>query len=339
MTPVLPDGPRRHLPQLVTDTAIGRRRALLGGLGLAASAAVAGCSSSAADAGPKPELSTIRVGTIPMLDAAPFYIATTQNLFTQRGITVNQTITAGGEQSLPLLLAGKLDVIFGNYVSVVSAIAAQQPVRVIADGSAAAPGTFSVVTLPNSDIRRAADLIGRRVAVNTLNNMSTALVNSALTNQGIPANVNFVTMPFPKMEENLKNGVVDAAFMPVPFLTQAQKSLGVRPVLDPIAGPAARIPLDGYTTTDDFALKNPNTTAIIREVIQQASEMASHRNVVEAAMVAATGADPTTMALAELPTFSLSLNPTRLQRVADLMLNQGILAHSLDVRPHVGAPS
>lgn len=333
-----PSGGPRHDVAGPTGPVLGRRSLLLGGLGLAATAAVAGCSTGSATSALKPETTTVRFGTIPMLDAAPFYIATTQNLFTQRGLSINQTMTKGGDQSLPMMLQGQLDVIFGNYVTVVSAIDRKLPIRVIADAAAAAPGTFSVVTMPNSEIHTPNELIGKRVAVNTLNNMSTALVTAAMTNQGIAPNVNFVPFGFPDMEEALRTGKADAAFMPVPFLTQAQKALGVRQVLDPIAGPSADIPLDGYTTTEKFARENPNTVQIIRDVLQEASRMASKRGVVEQAMVAATGADPTTMALAELPTFSQSLNPTRLQRVADLMLNQGIVSHSVDVRPYVGLP-
>lgn len=335
MNPAFSDGPRPD----VAGSVLGRRGLLRAGFGLAATAALAGCSTGSATSALKPETSTVRFGTIPMLDAAPFYVATTQNLFTQRGLTVNQTLTNGGDQSLPMMLQGQLDVIFGNYVTVVNAIDQKQPVRVIADAAAAAPGTFSVVALPHSDIRTPNDLIGRRVAVNTLNNMATALVTAAMANQGVPPSVNFVVFGFPQMEEALRTNKADAAFMPVPFLTQAQKALGVRQVLDPIAGPAAGLPLDGYTTTEKFARENPNTVRIIRDVLQEASRMATKRSVVEAAMVSATGADPTTMALAELPTFSQSLNPTRLQRVADLMLNQGIVQHTVDVHPYVGLPN
>jgi NitT/TauT family transport system substrate-binding protein len=66
--------------------------------------------------------------------------------------------------------------------------------------------------MPDSPVTTIADLKGRRIGVNVLNNIGTLLISSVLEEHGLSARqVNFVAMPLPAMGPALKRGAIDVA--------------------------------------------------------------------------------------------------------------------------------
>lgn len=299
------------------------------GLGLA------GCGADPRPArAPQPEKSTIDVGIMPILDAAPYFVAEQQGLFDRHGLRVRTTLIAGGEQGIPELGAGKLDVAFSNYVTVVKKAVARTPTRVVAAGAAGMPGTFGVVVLPDTPAYNPPDLAGTRIGVNTLDNIATLLVHSAAQTGGLdPNQYELVPIPFPKMTGALQDGTVDAAFLPAPLLTQAQLKLGTRTVLEPITGGTRGLPIDGYVTDPGFADHHPNTVAAFRHAIEDATARIPHHHVSLAKKLAPM-LHTTTRAfvLSAFPKFADSLSAARLQRVPDLMASQGLVTNGFRMK-------
>ena len=85
--------------------------------------------------------------------------------------------------------------------------------------------------------------------------------------------------------------------------------------------------------------KYPKTAAAFQRAIQKAQQLAtSDRKKVEEVLPAYAKVDAQTAAVLSLPNFPTSLNPTRLQRLPDLMLKDGLLKSKIDMKSVIFTP-
>nr|WP_257018983.1 ABC transporter substrate-binding protein [Streptomyces sp. TLI_235] len=88
----------------------------------------------------------------------------------------------------------------------------------------------------DSAIKSAKDLVGKTVAVNTLQNVrDTTIRETVRKDRGDTSKIKFAEMPFDQMPAAMEGGQVDAAWMGEPALTIA-KGQGARVVASPFAG-------------------------------------------------------------------------------------------------------
>ncbi|MBX6765669.1 MAG: ABC transporter substrate-binding protein [Actinomadura rubrobrunea] len=318
--------------------ALHRRTVLAGVLALTVAASAAACGDS--DKGESAtglEKSEITVGTMPVGDTAPLQLAITRGLFKAEGLTVKTQTINGGADAIPRLKGGQLDISFGNYVSFFAAAAqgAFKP-KIVAEAFSSGPKTHTLLVAKDSPIRSIADLKDKKIGVNTKRNVSTLMVRSAAKPAGVELDEdkNFVEIPPPNMEAALKSGSVDAVQAIEPFGTQIQQKLGARLLADLSSGATANFPIAGYATTEEFAAKNPKTIAAFQRALIKAQGMAADRKVVQDILPKyARGITPEVAATMSYGTYPTSLNATRLQRVADVMQQFGIIKERLDVKP------
>ena len=174
------------------------------------------------------DLEKVRVSIIPIGDVAPLFAAVQNGYFREVGLEIDTTPSAGGAAGIPGLVGGSFDVAYGNVVSAL--LAAQQglDVKVIAAGTNVtdpkldATGIFAK---SNSGIKSGKDLEGKSIAVNTRNNVIWLYARAWIkATGGDPERVTFKEVPFPQMEDALRQQRVDAAFMVPPFsIVAAQK--------------------------------------------------------------------------------------------------------------------
>jgi NitT/TauT family transport system substrate-binding protein len=288
------------------------------------------------------EKKTITVAALPLVDAAGLHIAIKQKFFEAEGLHVQIKPVAQSIQALPALKNGQLDVIAGaNYVTFLQAYATGAlKLRVVADASAEATRFMQVLVMPNSKIKQPKDLEGKSVAVNILNNIQSLTLNEVLKANNVDATkVKYRVVPFPQMGAALEKGQVDAVHVGEPFGSDLQRKLGARMVVDGAGPPVTELPVSGYVTTQDFVQKYPKTAAAFQRAIQKAQQLAtSDRKKVEEVLPGYARVDAQTAAVLSLPNYPTSLNPTRLQRLADLMLKDGLLKSRLDVKTVIFTP-
>ena len=65
-----------------------------------------------------------------------------------------------------------------------------------------------------------------------MNNIGTLLVSSTLADAGYVVLRAFVAIPFPKMAAALQGPPIDAAYMPEPYLSRAEMTIGAQPIVD-----------------------------------------------------------------------------------------------------------
>ncbi|RZS41054.1 NitT/TauT family transport system substrate-binding protein [Herbihabitans rhizosphaerae] len=285
------------------------------------------------------EKTKIRVGVLPIIDNAQLYIAIKNGYFNEVGLEVEPVPIQGGAAAVPGLVNGGLDFSFGNWVSFVSAQSKGIDLKLVADGYQAAPKMFMIMTGPNSPIMGPRDLAGKTIAVNTFNNITELTTRAVLqANDVDPRTVRFIELPFPDMESQLSQKKIDAAFLVEPFITRASKQIGAMPVVDTASGPTASIPIAGYAATGKFAAANPKTVAAFQRALAKGQAASADRTSVEEVLTSYAKIDESTARLLRFGEFPTSLDPTRLQRIPDLMRTYGLLKNRLDVRDMIIPP-
>ncbi|MFI7638160.1 ABC transporter substrate-binding protein [Nonomuraea sp. NPDC049400] len=312
-------------------------------IGLALTLGAAACSTGGSPTASAPpsasagglEKTKIKVATLPAIDSAALYVAIDQKLFEKEGLEVTPQVVQAAPEAIPMLVKGEIDAMFGNYVSMFQAHDKQAlKLRILAEGSRAAPDSLSIMALPNSPIKTAKDLEGKTINVNVLHNFQELALTQVLKANNVdPSKIKYVQVTFQNIMPSWKGGQIDAAYLGEPMVTAATSSMGARKILDPASGPAAEFPISGYVGTQEWYDKSPKTAAAFQRAIHNAAKlMENNREVVAKVLPNFTQIDASTAATVTFPYFSSSDNPVRLQRVADWMLEAKWLSKAIDVK-------
>ncbi|GAA3099125.1 ABC transporter substrate-binding protein [Streptosporangium carneum] len=281
------------------------------------------------------EKTDLTIGMLPLPEVAPVQIAIKRGFFKAEGLNVKFTIIDGGGSALPSLLSGGFDVLHSNYVSAFTAASQKvADLKVVAEATVATPGSFVLVTAPNSNVTKVEDLKGKTIGVNTKRNVAMLTTSVTLKVHGLDLDrdkIEFAEIPFPNMWQALKTGQVAAAFLPEPFVSAAAADGGVK-VTDLMAGPTDSFPIAGYFVTADFASKNPKTVAAFQRALLKAQSVAaSDRKAVAEVLPLYTKINAQTAEIMQLPGYPITTNAVRLQRVSDLMSEYGYLQKPFNV--------
>ncbi|WP_345396007.1 ABC transporter substrate-binding protein [Nonomuraea salmonea] len=186
----------------------------------------------------------VNAGVIAIVDTAPIHLGKAKGFFTEQGIDLTITPVAGGAASVSGVVSGQFQFAFGNTTSLLTAKQQGLDVKVVANGvsSTGEQGEdFSAVLVkPDSPIRTAKDLAGKKISVNQLKNIGDTTVRASVRKAGgDPSGIEFVELPFPDAPAALQGDRVDAIWVVEPFVSQAI-SQGARPVAWNFADAAPR---------------------------------------------------------------------------------------------------
>ena len=302
-----------------------------------------------------PEKTVLNVGVVPAMDSAGFFIALHDGLFAKEGLTIKYSPAVSSETAVAQQLKGKLDISGGNYVSYINEAALDhQPIEFIAEGSIMQQGAQVIFTMPSSKIKSLSQLKGQLLGVNAPGNIDYLLDASVLAENGInPSDVKFPkasdpaftatdgTIPFPDMAADLAAGKIAAATMPEPFASIAEQEYGAVPLADLNQGATTDFPIEGYVVTKQWQQQNPNTLRRFLAALETGQEIAdTNRAAVEEAFEALNGpqngqVQPGIAAVMALDTYPIGVDQTRIQRVANVMYQFGLLKTKFDVQSMV----
>lgn len=312
--------------------------------------ALSGCGGYAATAGSTSpnglQKTTLNVAVVPAVDSAGFFVALHQGLFAKEGLTIHYTPAASSDTVINQQVAGQYDITGGNYVSYIQHyVNNHQPLEVIAEGSVMQEGTQAIYTMPGSKIKSLSDLKGHMLGINAPLNINYLLAASVITENGIKLDqVRFpaAPIPFPTMAAALAAGKVDAAAMPEPFATAAEQEYGAVKLADLNQGATEQFPIQGYVATKSWAEQNPGTLKAFVTALAQGQEIAdTSRRAVEQAMEALNGPQngevpPIVAAVMSINIYPTAIDKVRIQRVADVMYQFGLLHSRFNVTPMIG---
>jgi NitT/TauT family transport system substrate-binding protein len=292
---------------------------------------LAACGSSPATTAPGK--TTLTVGVLPVIDAAPFEIALKNGYFAQQGLTIKTVSVLQSTQAVPDLLRGSVDIIGGNYTSYFEGDSRGTfSIDVIGMAIDCVPTDFEVLSLPGSGITSTQDLAGKTVAVNLTSNIQTLTLNAILKADGVTGQPHYVAIPFPEMGAALKAHRVDAISVVEPYITAYEKTDGAVPVTSQCISPVAGYPVSGYFATASWVKQNPAALRAFQRALDKGQTYAdANPSAVRAILPSYTAITAAEAQHVVLGTFPDTTDVAQLQQMANLMEQQGMISGSFQV--------
>ena len=183
-----------------------------------------------------------------------------------------------------------------------------------------------------SNIAGPADLAGRTVAVNTLNNIGTTTISKVVEDAGGDASsINFVELPFPDMPAALAEGRIDAAWGLEPFLT-IMRNQGATPVTWNYAETDPNLVIAAYFTTQQKLEEDPELVEAFTEAMNESLQYAQDNpDAARGALGSYTQIDPAVAEALILPRWPSEIDVDAVQLLADLAEEDGLVDTAPDV--------
>ena len=298
----------------------------------------AGAGASDAAAVSTPEKSAVTVGVLPLADYAAVYWADDHGFFEQEGLDVTMQPLQGGPIGIQSVISGAVDFSFANNISTMVAQSSGAPVTIVVASSALGPESNIYVVKPDSPITSIDDLSGKTVGVNTTNNIGDVTFRALAESEGADVTPQFVEVPFNEMVAGVQAGSIDVGYTPEPFASAALAA-GLRTVVDLTQGPNKGLAAASFVASDAFVKENPGTAAAFARALYAAGADIAANEAEFRTWLPGIARVPAEVAQSmKLPTFFTEIEPEELQRVVDLLDEQGLLKSDYVVEDHVLLP-
>lgn len=303
---------------------------------LATALLTAACSPGKTDSGSGSGPTSITVASLRVAASAPLALAQKKGFFKREGLNVSVKYVEPAA-AVPSVLGGNAQFALLNAPAVLVARSNKVPIV-----------SVSVLTVPNKDpgayqlqllakrggpIRTAKDLVGHKVAVDTLYQLPDLALRTALRSHHVdPAKVTFVEIPFPQMAQALKEGRVDAVNMTEPFATIAEKDGGLDTVLSDAEGESRIWPQSVLFSSEAYAKRDPAVVAAFQRAIKAAVVYAAAHPAEAHAIVPTYTSVPAPLAIAmRMPAWSATVPAKGWEYWAAVLRKEGVVKGDLNV--------
>lgn len=174
-------------------------------------------------------LVSVKAIHVPSVLFAPLYVALARGYVREQGMELQLDRAAAGQDAMPLLANGQLDVLVGGFsASTFNAVSRGLDLRIVASmGRQPHQGYPSALMvrkdlLDSGSVKQIGDLRGRKVALSGgIGATGSYWMATKLRPAGLSLkDIEIVNMGFPEMVAAFKTGAIDAAFPSAPATTQ-----------------------------------------------------------------------------------------------------------------------
>ncbi len=306
-----------------------------------AGATLAGCSTATSSATTTGDVSSMPIITgletthlvvqdFPAIDSSGLYIAASDGLFAKEGLQVTVVPDfASSQDTVNLIESGQAQISSGDYVTYMNDLtglagAKDENLEIVAEGSVLQPHVLSLMISGRSKITSLKQLKGQKIPISGPNDIGSLLIDSVLADNHVPINSvhyvpgqNLAQVPF-----KIAAGVFPAGPVPEPFVSIGEQQAGDQVLADLDQGATTNFPIQGYAVTRQWAAANPNTLKAFTTALEYGQETAdTERAKLQSAIEAKPLSVPVSVAsVISVPQFPLGVEPTRLERVLDDMI-------------------
>jgi NitT/TauT family transport system substrate-binding protein len=281
-------------------------------------------------------LQTIRVGAGPDDQATPLLWAAKTGLYRKYGLDVQIVKLAGAAAVAAALAGGSLEVGKGSTLTIVTAIAKGVPFTIIGNLSyySADRPDIGMLVLANSNIKTAADLVGKTVSSVSLQDLNMIATMAWLDAGGVDrSKVKFVELPQSAVLAGMEQGRIDASSTFEPYLSSYLATGKVRIIGYPHDSISKKYSNAVLFTTSKWA--DEHADAVHRFLL--ASEAAStyitaHESVSSELIAEFAGLDPATVGNIRHARRGIALNPASIQPVVDAAAKYDIIPKAFSVK-------
>jgi NitT/TauT family transport system substrate-binding protein len=274
-------------------------------------------------------LPVIRVGTSNIDASAIIYFAKDRGFFRKVGIRVQIEPGTNGAAAAAAVLSGTQDVGVSNVTSIAIAHTKHLPLVFIAPSalySENAPTSALMVPMTSS-IESGADLNGKTVAVDGLNNVTQIAADGWIDmHGGNSRTVHFVELPFSVMGSALERHAIDAAVIVEPALTLAKAY--ARDIGSPYSSIGKRFLINGWFADSSWIARNPDIVRRFADALREAAKWANSNQAESAPILVAHSKIP--LRLVKHMTrarFAEVLDPVLIQPQIDAAVKYGVIAN------------
>ena len=315
-----------------------RRLCIAAGLTLALALFLTGCGgdddSGSTDAD---GMRTVSVGMLPIVPTAAMYAGIEEGFFEDHDIDLEIETGQGGAALLPAVMSQELDFSSSNPVSLLTARDQGLDVQVISNWSdekeTPDEAVNAVVAAADSGMDSAADLEGKKVAINTLRSMGDLTIREAVRQDGgDPDKVEFVEIPFPDMPAALADGSADAVWVPEPFMGLLLSEGNVM-VTPPCVVAAPGMALQYMFTSGALAEDDPDLVADMQAALNETLEFAEANPDAVRAQITTVNPNIPEEAAAHLKLegFGTDLRLDQAKTIGALMVDEGWIENDADI--------
>jgi NitT/TauT family transport system substrate-binding protein len=227
-----------------------------------------------------PDHVTVRL--LPVTDVAPLYLGMDKGFFKKHNVIVTVETASDDRETVDEVLQSGADIGFGATPTILSAVANGERVEMVAPASttpkvkrAGGRSLSAAVMVPKaSPIHTGADLDGKTVAVDRRRGLAEVSLDGALAKEG-GAKPRYRVVSPARMRRALASGQVDAAWMPTPYKTIADRSRRFRPVVFPLYETRPGQIDNGYFVYRQWAIDNEEALERFNLGLRQSMEYAS----------------------------------------------------------------
>ncbi len=265
------------------------------------------------------------------------YVAKDQGYFEKRGLDVELSLAENGTLTPAALVSGSRQVGVLTPPMILQADEQGLDLVIIAGGTAAPDpsGESGLVARADSGIKSAKDLIGRKVGVPGLGGTFDLLTKKWVQSNGVDYHdIHWAEVPFIRMGDSLKAGVVDAVALINPFYTRAiENKIGYTIGDFYLAVPAGSL-FTLYASTRGWAKDNPVAVNAFRDALDDAKNFITdpaHHDAVLESLGKYTKLPPQAVATVQIPV-NLETRATRAAMTfwADIAREQGLIKEKVD---------
>lgn len=297
---------------------------------VAAVLAIASCgaNTSGTDGNQQEQVTTVKVGVIPIADVAPLYLGIEKGFFTDESLEVEPQIAQGGAAIVAATVSGDNQFGFSAVPPLLIAKSKDVPIRLAANGVNVPEGpkdNVALVVKPDSDITTAKDLEGEVIAVNALQALDELTVRASLKEAGVDLSaVDFIEVPFPDMIGTLESGRVAAIAVAEPFLSAAQAQ-GMKALLYPHQVMGEGATLSAYFTSENFIRDNEKAVERFQTAMEKSLDYASdHPEEVREVLPSYTKIPADQAQEIVLPAWTPEIKESSVEKFANLLTEFGL---------------
>jgi NitT/TauT family transport system substrate-binding protein len=283
---------------------------------------------------PARALEKATIGYNSVADFILTYIAKDHGFFEKRGLDADVKLTQASLAATPsILVAGSIDI--GGVTPPALLLADENglDIKIVAgvDKTGAGFHLSAIVVRADSDIKTAADLKGKNVAVPGLNDLLHILVVKWISDHGVAkGDVHYVEVGMVQLGDALKAGRVDAVVPVEPFTTRIANS-GGRVLANYTDDLPAGLPPVVWASTGKYAAAHPAVIKAFRAGLADAAEYYKARpEIGPEALAHYIKLPPEVLKNVSIPPATATVDASQIHYWVDIMRQQKMLTKAID---------
>jgi NitT/TauT family transport system substrate-binding protein len=215
----------------------------------------------------------VNIGYATAADYLPAFVSKENGCFAANGIDAQFTRITVTAHIPAALIADTMQIGALTATAFLPAVENGIELVAVAGGTRILQGneTISLVTSTKFQVKRGADLVGKKIGVPGVNSVADVMFRKWLKNEGVDvAKVQIIEAPFPQMKDLIKSGQIDGALVVEPIRSMiANEGVGQRAGVEYHTAVAKDSILAFWTASKKWADKNPQAVASFRKCLTE----------------------------------------------------------------------